>query len=181
MQAQLYPQILHLHTTYVHRPCVAPPPTAWHHARVQSHPSCAHHISMHQRPRRATIQPSASQDNKQPDTKPPPAAQQQQPDLRRAQKTESPTPLWAQQLQQRWEGLDTAQKAYTVAVGLLVLAALPKVLTLLVLGLERILIGGLLAVEEVLLEVLFRSGAVVSGGGCMPVIAQLLQSLEGVC
>ena len=68
-----------------------------------------------------------------------------------------------------------------MAVGLLVLAALPKVLTLLVLGLERILIGGLLAVEEVLLEVLFRSGAVVSGGGCMPVIAQLLQSLEGVC
>jgi hypothetical protein len=137
---------------------------------------------MHYRPRRATIQPSASQDNKQPDTKPPPAAQQQQqPDLRRAQKTESPTPLWAQQLQQRWEGLDTAQKAYTVAVGLLVLAALPKVLTLLVLGLERILIGGLLAVEEVLLEVLFRSGAVVSGGGCMPVIGQLLQSLEGVC
>jgi hypothetical protein len=67
-----------------------------------------------------------------------------------------------QQLKQKWEDLDTPQKGYAVVVGLLTLAALPRVLTLLVLGLERILIGGLLAVEEVLLQVLFKGGALVS-------------------
>lgn len=47
-------------------------------------------------------------------------------------------------------------------MGLVLLAALPKVLTVLVLVLERFLIGGLLALEEVLLELLLRGGALVS-------------------
>lgn len=110
--------------------------------------------------------PSATQDNRQPES---PPAQRKQP-VRGSPQPQAPdetcsTPLWAQQLQQKWEALDAAQKGYTVAVGLLVLLALPKALTLLVLGLERVLIGGLLAVEEVLLELVFRGGAVVSGKG----------------
>jgi hypothetical protein len=67
-----------------------------------------------------------------------------------------------QHLQSKWDDLDTPQKAYAVIVGLSALVALPKVLTLVVLGVERVIIGGLLAVEEVLLELLFKAGALVS-------------------
>jgi hypothetical protein len=87
---------------------------------------------------------------------------QQQPDRSRAPEAADSTPVWLQQLQEKWEGLDTPQKGYAVTVGVLAVAALPKVVTLLVLGLERILIGGLLAIEEVLLQVLFKGGALVS-------------------
>lgn len=44
----------------------------------------------------------------------------------------------------------------------MLLVALPKVLVLLVLLLERVLIGGLLALEEVLLQLLLKGGALVS-------------------
>jgi hypothetical protein len=67
-----------------------------------------------------------------------------------------------QQLQSKWADLDTPQKAYAVVVGLAALVALPRVLTLVVLGVERVIIGGLLAAEEVLLELLFKAGALVS-------------------
>jgi hypothetical protein len=58
--------------------------------------------------------------------------------------------------------LDTPQRAYAVVAGLAALALTPKLLTLAVLGVERVIIGGLLVVEEALLELLFRGGAVVS-------------------
>jgi hypothetical protein len=51
-----------------------------------------------------------------------------------------------------------------VVLGLVLLAALPKVLVLVVLLLERVLIGGLLALEEVLLQLLLKGGALVSLG-----------------
>jgi hypothetical protein len=57
--------------------------------------------------------------------------------------------------------LDLPQKIYTVVLGLVLLAALPKVLMLVVLMLERVLIGGLLALEEVLLQLLLKGGALV--------------------
>jgi hypothetical protein len=57
--------------------------------------------------------------------------------------------------------LDLTQKIYTVVLGLVLLAALPKVLMLVVLMLERVLIGGLLALEEVLLQLLLKGGALV--------------------
>lgn len=83
---------------------------------------------------------------------------------------------WLQQAQQRWAGLDTAQKGYTVVIGILILLAVPRILTLGVLGLERVLIGGLLAIEEVLLELLVRGGALVS----MPARVRALLALEQV-
>lgn len=69
-------------------------------------------------------------------------------------------------MQSKWEALDTPQKAYAVVVGIAALALTPKLLTLAVLGVERVIIGGLLVVEEALLELLFRGGAVVSVSVC---------------
>lgn len=85
----------------------------------------------------------------------------QQPSL-----SSSASPVWVQQLQSKWQALDTPQKAYAVVVGLAALALTPKLLTLAVLGVERVIIGGLLVVEEALLELLFRGGAVVSDRVC---------------
>ena len=62
-----------------------------------------------------------------------------------------------------WGGLTPPQQAYTAVVGILVLVAAPKVLTVLLLGVERLLIGALLAAEEVILQLLLKAGAVVSG------------------
>lgn len=109
--------------------------------------------------RRSLLVAAAPNGDKSTQVKPP---AQQQPGRREAPDTADSTPVWLQQLQQKWEGLDAPQKGYAVVVGVLAAAALPKVVTLLVLGLERILIGGLLAVEEVLLQVLFKGGALVS-------------------
>lgn len=52
-------------------------------------------------------------------------------------------------------------------VSIAVLGVLPRILTLLVLGLERVIIGGLLAAEEALLELLFRGGALVGAIGAI--------------
>lgn len=76
--------------------------------------------------------------------------------------SQSPAQSILQQIQQQWNRLDTPQKGYTVVAGLVLLTLLPQVITLLVLLVERVLIGGLLAVEEVLLQLLIRGGAVVS-------------------
>lgn len=93
---------------------------------------------------------------------PPSSSQPQQQKPNQQQKPSGNTQPLLSWLQQRWEQLDVPQRAYTVIVGLVLLAALPKVLTVLVLVLERFLIGGLLALEEVLLELLLRGGALVS-------------------
>lgn len=73
-------------------------------------------------------------------------------------------------LQDRWQQLDLPQKAYTVAAGSVLLVALPKVLVLLVLLLERVLIGGLLALEEVLLQLLLKGGALLGVLGAVALV-----------
>jgi hypothetical protein len=98
--------------------------------------------------------------SKAPATAPIKNPQQQQPTGQPQQQEQwSSTLGW---LRERWQQLDLPQKAYTVVLGVVLLAALPKVVTLLVLLLERVLIGGLLALEEVLLQLLLKGGALVS-------------------
>lgn len=87
---------------------------------------------------------------------------------------------WAQWLGQQWQRLDLAQRAYTVIVGVVVLAALPKLITLLVLMLERVFIGSLLSLEELLLNLLLRGGALVSWQHCAPQLPHIAASkLQG--
>lgn len=97
--------------------------------------------------------PSLPDEDTKPQSKP-----EQQPSRSRLQDTEVSLPAW---VQRKWEQLDTPQKCYAVVVCIAVLGVLPRILTLLVLGLERVIIGGLLAAEEALLELLFRGGALV--------------------
>lgn len=94
-------------------------------------------------------QPSASQQ---------PSKQQQQ------QQHGHTAPGWQQQLAQRWEASTDPQRGYAVVVALLALAALPRVLTIAVLLLERVVVGALLATEELLLELLLKGGALVRAG-----------------
>lgn len=110
-----------------------------------------------QLPSRITA-PAATQDSKERGSPSPQQEERKQPSPR----SSSYSPVWVQQVQSKWEGLDTPQKAYAVVVGLAALAVTPRLLTLAVLGVERVIIGGLLVVEEALLELLFRGGALVS-------------------
>ncbi|KAF6259197.1 hypothetical protein COO60DRAFT_1638544 [Scenedesmus sp. NREL 46B-D3] len=73
-------------------------------------------------------------------------------------------------LQEQWQQLDVPQKAYTVVLGLVLVFALPKVLTLLVLLLERVLLGGLLALEEMLLQLLLKGGALLGAVGAVALL-----------
>lgn len=140
------------------------------HAPLHHHPSsCQHHHQLHKR----FVTLAATKGSKQPKVQSQPKStqqQQQQPDRSSSSNDAADsTPEWVQQLQSKWDDLDTPQKAYAVVVGLAALVALPRVLTLAVLGVERVIIGGLLAAEEVLLELLFKAGALVSHT-CVPLL-----------
>jgi len=130
------------------------------HASTKQSRSCRSHGQCHNShsavQRRFVSCPSLRDDDNKPQSKP-----EQQPSQSRPQDTEFSLPAWVQQLQRKWEQLDTPQKCYAVVVSIAVLGVLPRILTLLVLGLERVIIGGLLAAEEALLELLFRGGALV--------------------
>lgn len=67
-----------------------------------------------------------------------------------------------QKVQQQWDGLDWQQRGYAVVLGVVVLAVVPQILSLLVLLLERVVIGGLLEFEEAFVALLFKGGALVS-------------------
>jgi len=113
-------------------------------------------------PCHAAASESSQQQSAAPSKVPPRDQQFQSVQKQQQQHQFLPQPGWAAWLGQQWQRLDLSQRVYTVVVSLVLLAALPKLVTLLVLMLERVLIGGLLSLEELLLNVLLRGGAVVS-------------------
>jgi len=71
------------------------------------------------------------------------------------------------------------QRAATVLAGAAVLFLLPKIVTLVIIGGERVLIGSLLAVEEVLVQLLFKGGVLAGLVGAVGVAAYVVWSFAG--
>eukprot|EP00877_Chromochloris_zofingiensis_P008448 jgi/Chrzof1/3857/Cz13g11110.t1 len=67
-----------------------------------------------------------------------------------------PATRWLQAQYSRWLQLTSPQKAYTIVLGVILAVALPRLLVLLFVLLERMLVGSLLATEEVLLSLLWK-------------------------
>ncbi|KXZ48639.1 hypothetical protein GPECTOR_26g542 [Gonium pectorale] len=67
----------------------------------------------------------------------------------------------------RWAGLDTQQRVYVVAAGAALVAASPTLLTVMLVPLERIFVGMLLAIEEVLAALLLGSARLVGMAGVL--------------
>ncbi|KAG2454899.1 hypothetical protein HYH02_000729 [Chlamydomonas schloesseri] len=61
-----------------------------------------------------------------------------------------------------WEKLDTQQRVYTVVAGSALVLFLPQVVGVLLIPLERLLIGGLLAVEEAFALLVLASARVIA-------------------
>lgn len=80
---------------------------------------------------------------------------------------------------ERWEAMHLQQQASLVALGLVAAVALPKVLTLAVLGVERILIGGLLVAEEALLELFYRGGILLGAAAAVGVSLYAFYAFAG--
>ncbi|KAL6764989.1 hypothetical protein V8C86DRAFT_2466861 [Haematococcus lacustris] len=78
-----------------------------------------------------------------------------------------PTPTWQANAKQWWTGLSTSQKAFTLTAGLAVLVSVPRLLLLLLVGLERTLVGGLLQLEEAVVRALFSLSAVALAAGTL--------------
>jgi hypothetical protein len=70
---------------------------------------------------------------------------------------------WLQSIIQRWQQLNPQQQAYTAVLGLVLAYLLPKLLQLLVVLIERLIVGGLLATEELILRAI---PLVRAGGTC---------------
>lgn len=75
-----------------------------------------------------------------------------------------PATRWLQAQYSRWLQLTSPQKAYTIVLGVILAVALPRLLVLLFVLLERMLVGSLLATEEVLLSLLWKGIIVVRAG-----------------
>jgi hypothetical protein len=91
------------------------------------------------------------------------------------------SPLQQQQRQQRlerivagarerWQQLDTTQRFGALATSAVLLIAIPKVLTLIVLAGERVFIGSLLAAEELILALALKLGVI---GGAVVAFAAI--------
>lgn len=69
--------------------------------------------------------------------------------------------VWLAYLAEKWDGMTLQQKLWTGAAGLALLAVVPRALLVIFVGAERVVVGGLMLLEEVLVEGLFRATALV--------------------
>ncbi|MEW5302189.1 MAG: hypothetical protein WDW36_004994 [Sanguina aurantia] len=69
-----------------------------------------------------------------------------------------------------WGGLSGQQRIYTVLAAGVALWLLPSLLVLLVVALERLFVGGMLAMEQALVAAIVSSAAAVGGVGLVGLV-----------
>jgi hypothetical protein len=74
----------------------------------------------------------------------------------------SALPDWISALQRRWQDATPSQQAYMVVAGIAALLLLPRVVILAFVGMERLLVGLLLEIEELVVALTLKTLAAVS-------------------